>query len=91
MQLTRLQWPGWTVLGSKRESEGIAIGTPARSERNGAADRAGWLGRYAVGTRRERGPHNHRGPHQKELRSSLCVCVVLIDEVLFSFTIVYLP
>ena len=75
MQLTRLQWPGGTVLWrSKREREGLAIGTPARSERKGAADGAGWLGRYAVGSGRERGPHNaevlirHAG--------------VLVDEVL---------
>ena len=73
MQLTRLQWPpGWTILKSERR-EGVAIGTPARSERKGAADGARCLGRYAVGSRRERGPHKHRGPHQTE---------VLVDEVL---------
>ena len=58
----------------EREREGVAIGTPARSERKRAADGAGWLGRYAVGSRRERGPHKHRGPHQTR--------GVLVDEVL---------
>ena len=53
----------------EQEREGVAIGTPARSERKGAADGAGWLGRYAVGSRRERGPHKHRGPHVRQ-RSS---------------------
>ena len=43
----------------EQEREGVAIGTPARSERKGAADGAGWLGRYAVGSRRWRGPHKH--------------------------------
>ena len=60
----------------EQEREGVAIGTPTRSERKGAADGAGWLGHCAVGSRRERGPHKHRGPHirqrSSQTRSSVC-------------------
>ena len=71
----------------ERESEGVAIDTPARSERKGAADGAGWLGRYAVGSRLERGPHKHRGPHSRQRSSPDRGPHSPRREDLFSFTI----
>ena len=58
----------------ERESEGVAIGTPVRSERKGAADGARRLGRYVFGgggLRALGGPHkpqrssSDRGPHRR--------------------------
>ena len=59
----------------EREGEGVAIGTPARSERKGAADGAGWAAIRRGEPVRGRGPHSkHRGPHQTEVLIVL-VCV----------------